>query len=210
MKGAAIIWHDEELAWIHARHTWPRAELHRVFTAFWRRADVTEQHIKSLCQRRGWKTGRTGCFVKGEAPMNKGKKMPFNANSAATRFKPGTAPPNQRPLWSTRIGKDGYIEMKVPARNPHTGHKTRFMHAHRWNWEAVNGPLPRGMCLKSIDGNRQNVAAENWEAIPRAMLPRLSGRFGRQYDTAPAQLQPLIMATAKLEHAAREARKEIK
>jgi hypothetical protein len=39
------------------------------------------------------------------------------------------------------------------------------------------------------------------------MAPRLNGRFGRGYDAAPAELKPIILATAKLEHAAREARK---
>lgn len=61
------------------------------------------------------------------------------------------------------------------------------------------------MCLKSLDGNRQNVAAENWVAISRGVLPRLTVRYGRGYDTA--QVKPTLMAIAKLEHAARQARK---
>ena len=40
-----------------------------------------------------------------------------------------------------------------------------------------------------------------------ALAPRLNGRFGRGYDTAPPELKPTILAIAKLEHAARIKRK---
>jgi hypothetical protein len=43
--------------------------------------------------------------------------------------------------------------------------------------------------------------------VPRALLPRLNGRFGRGYDEAPEELKPTIMAVAKLEHSVRERRK---
>jgi hypothetical protein len=43
-----------------------------------------------------------------------------------------------------------------------------------------------------------------WRA--RALLPRLNGRFGRNYDAAPAEMQPVILATAQLEHTARSLR----
>ena len=54
---------------------------------------------------------------------------------------------------------------------------------------------------------KTNTDPSNWEAIPAALAPRLNGRFGRGYDHAPAELKPTIMLTAKLEHAAREAKK---
>ncbi|MEC9243436.1 MAG: HNH endonuclease signature motif containing protein [Pseudomonadota bacterium] len=79
---------------------------------------------------------------------------------------------------------------------------------HRWLWEKENGPVPDGMVLKCRDGNRQNTAPSNWELIPRALLPRLSGRFGRDYETAPAVLKPTIMAIAKLEQTAHDRKKE--
>lgn len=65
--------------------------------------------------------------------------------------------------------------------------------------------------LAWIEGHAQEPraqahAADNWVAIPRALLPRLNGRFGRNYDDAPPELKPAILAIAKLEHAAREHR----
>jgi hypothetical protein len=40
--------------------------------------------------------------------------------------------------------------------------------------------------------------------IPVGMLPRLNNQWGREYDKAPAELKPTIMAVAKLEHRIRE------
>lgn len=210
MKGRAISYSAAELAWIKTHATDPRAAAHAAFCEHFNRHEVSLTNFHSLCKRNGWLTGRTGQFIKGQAPNNKGKQMPFHPNSAATRFKSGTIPPNVLPMWSERIGKDGYIEMKVPLVNPHTGHKTRFMHKHRYLWEEANGPLPEGMVVKFKDGDRTNCDLGNLEAIPRAILPRLNGRFGRDYDSAPAELKPAIMAVAKLEHEARTIQKKSK
>jgi hypothetical protein len=206
MKGRAVQWSEFELAFIKVRSEWPRRQLHAEFCRVFGRTDVTETHLKALCKRNGWLTGRTGQFTTGQAAHNKGKTMPFNPNSAATRFKPGATPPNCKPLWSERLGKDGYIEMKVPLANPYTGHATRYMHKHRYLWEQKNGPLPKGMALKSRDGNRQNCDPDNWVAVPLAMLARLGGKSGRNYDSAPPEIKPTIMAIARLEQAACEAR----
>lgn len=94
-------------------------------------------------------------------------------------------------------------------RNPAGGWCTSSL-VHVIRWEAEHGPVPPGMALKCLDGNRQNTDPENWEAIPRGMLPRLAGgRWNRlPYDSAPDELKPTIMAIAKLDHAARAAAKE--
>lgn len=207
MKGRAIEYLPEELTWIEARKDWPRAQLHSAFQFQFGRHDVSLSNLNSLCKRKGWHTGRTGQFPKGGEPANKGKKMPYHPNSAATQFKPGDAPPNRLPLWSERTGKDGYIEMKVPKKNPWTGHATRFMHKHVYLWEQVNGPVPDGHALKCLDGNRLNTDPANWQAIPRGMLPRLSGRWVRKYDDAPDEIKPTLMAAARVKHAIHEVTK---
>ncbi|WP_376872306.1 HNH endonuclease signature motif containing protein [Albirhodobacter sp. R86504] len=206
MKGQRITYSDEELAWINEHAQDIRAVALNAFIAKFQRPDVSLQNFNALCKRNGWLTGRTGRFSKGKEAHNKGKPMAWHPNSAKTRFKAGSIPKNLRPMWSERIGRDGYIEMKVPRENPHTGHPTRFMLKHRYVWEEANGPLPEGMVLKFKDGVRTNCTLENIIAIPRGVLPRLNSRFGRDYDRAPAELKPTIMAVAKLEHAAREAK----
>ncbi|MFD2855379.1 HNH endonuclease [Seohaeicola zhoushanensis] len=85
--------------------------------------------------------------------------------------------------------------------------QARWRAVHLIHWEERNGPLPKGYALKCLDGDKLNTDPANWEAI-RALLPRLNGRFGRNYDTAPAELKPTIMTITKLEHRARELRQQ--
>lgn len=206
-RGRAILIHEEELAWLRARADWPRRDLWTAFRNFWQRDDVALSAFKGLCKRHGIMTGRTGQYVPGQAPPNKGKPMPWNAASAATRFRKGNVPHNVRHLGHRRLSADGYVEVSVAQRNPYTGFERRHVPEHRWLWEKANGPVPEGHALKCLDGDRTNTDPSNWKAVPRGLLPRLNGRFGRGYDDAAAELQPTILAIAELEHAARAARK---
>lgn len=215
MKGKAIPYSVMELSWIEENSTRPRREAHADFVHIWDRPDVTLTNFTALCKRKGWLTGRTGCLAEGAVrdgkrfvPWNKGKKMPFNPNSARTQFKKGDVPHTFRGAGHERVDqKDGYVIMIVDEPNPWTGAKTRPVQKHRYLWEKKNGPVPEGHRLKCLDGDKTNTDPSNWEPIPYGMAPRLNGRFGRGYDAAPAELKPSIMAVTKLEHAAREARK---
>lgn len=204
MKGRALLYTAKELAWIEAHKTQLRRTAHAEFCQAFKRSDISFSNYNGLCKRKGWMTGRTGCYAPGSAPENKGKKMPFNANSARTQFKKGQRPHNTKHLGHERITKDGYIEISVAETDPHTGFERRYVQKHRWLWEKVNGPVPEGMVLKCLNADKTNTDPKNWEAIPRAMLPRLNGRWSLGYDAAEAEVKPLIMATAKLEHKARQ------
>jgi HNH endonuclease len=207
MKGRAINYNADELEWIEANKTGVRRKVHADFCERFGRHDVSLNNLKSLCKRNGWMTGRTGCYEPGRTPENKGKKMPFNANSARTQFKNGQLPHNTKHLGHERITTDGYVEISIEETNPHTGYERRYVQKHRHLWEKANGPVPDGMCLKCLDSDKTNTDPSNWEAIPRAMLPRLSGRHSLAYDEAAPELKPTIMVIAKLEHKAREAAK---
>jgi hypothetical protein len=208
MKVRAIEYEPEELDWIEAHKERPRKQLHSGFSALFRRNDVSEAALKQLCQRKGWMTGRTGCFEKGDTPANKGRKMPFNANSARTRFKKGQVPHTYRGPGHERIdSKNGYVVLIVAETNPWTGAATRPVFKHRWLWEKKHGPIPDDMVLKCLSNDKTNCDPSNWEMIPKALLPRLAGRWNNSYDDAPDELKPTLLATAKLEHAAREAKR---
>lgn len=207
MKGRAIQYLPQELAWIEARKEMPRDEMHALFCAYWDRDDVSLKALNGLCKRKGWLTGRTGCFSKGITPHNKGKAMPdhVKAKVMATTFKPGNEPHNTRFLGHERLSKEGYVEVSVAQVNPHTGYGRRHVLKHRHLWEQVNGPVPADHVLKCLDGDKANTDPSNWEAIPRALLPRLAGgRVGIHYDSAPGELKPAILAVAKLDHAVRQ------
>jgi hypothetical protein len=64
-KGQKIIYTPDEMSWLEERATMPRRELHAAFVKAFGRKDVAVSNIKSLCTRKGWKTGRTGQFATG-------------------------------------------------------------------------------------------------------------------------------------------------
>ena len=200
----------EELDYIRKRRAMPRRDLHAIFVEKFGRDDVSLANFKGLCKRKGWLTGRTGRFEQGSVPANKGKPRPYNANSARTQFRKGNHPHNTKYAGHERVSKDGYVEISIEETNPHTGFERRYVHKHRWLWEKENGPVPEGMALKCLDGNKRNSDPSNWKLISRALLPRLNNQWGRSYDTAPAELKPSIMAVAELEHCAAQKRKNRK
>ncbi|MFO0773729.1 MAG: HNH endonuclease signature motif containing protein [Nitrospiraceae bacterium] len=162
---------------------------------------MTLHSFNALCTRKGWRTGRTGCFPKGNIPYNLGMARPFNANTARTQFKPGNLPHNMKYLGHERLSKEGYIEISVAKTNPHTGFDRDYVLKHRYLWEQRNGPIPDGHVLKCLDGNRLNTDPSNWVLVPRAMLPLLNGRYGADYDRAPSDVKPAVLALARVKYA---------
>lgn len=213
MKGTSIRYSADEMAWLKANRSMVISAYHLAFVARFGRDDVSAPNLHALRKRRGWKTGRDGRFLPGQVSHNKGKTCApgtggRHPNAQRTQFKSGGLPHNTKGAGHERIDtKNGYAILIVDERNPWTGGVTRPVFKHRWLWEQKHVPIPKGMALKCLDGDKLNTDPSNWELIPRAMLPGLSGRFGRNFDQAPAELKPTIMAVARLEHQVREKRK---
>lgn len=199
-KGRWISYSLNELLWIKTHCAMPRREAHTLFCKQFARADVSPENFKSLCTRNGWSTGRTGRFFNGHQPHNVGKQMPYNANSARTRFKAGNLPHNTRYLGHERVTKDGYVEISISKTNPYTGYERRYVLKHKYLWELQHGPVPAGHVLKRLDGNRLNTHPSNWTLIPRGLLPFLNGHRGLNYDQAAREVKPVIMTLAKLKY----------
>lgn len=203
-QGRRLPFSSAEIEWLRTHCTMAIADYHGGFCAKFSRADISAAQLHSLRNREGWRTGRTGRFNKGNVPWTQGKKLPFNAGSARTQFKKGNrtakALEKYKPLGSERIHESGYRERKTNDGFPM---QSRWKFVHHIEWEKANGPVPEGMVLK-CKGDKSNVDPLNWELIARGMLPRLNNRWGRNYDVAPAELKPTIMAVAKLEHRIRE------
>lgn len=202
MRGRWIKYSDEELGWLKQRKELTRKKLTAKFNAHFKRA-LKVDDIKALMNRKKWNTPvHMWRYQKGH---------PYIVGSGAktankTSFKKGDIPVNTRPMWSTRITKDGYIEMKVPEKNPHTPCLTRFRLAHIWLWEWVHGLIPKGKCLAFLDDDRTDWRVENLEMISRNELAR---RNQMHLRTAPAEVKPTIKALAKL-HVTIHERKEVK
>jgi len=204
-----------EIAWLRENFTMPISEYHKAFQTAFDRADMTPAKLHALRKRQGWKTGRTGQFEPGLTPFNKGQRCPEGVggrhpNARRTQFQKGSrtgkAARNYQLIGTERISQDGYRERKVHDGLPM---QSRWQLVQRIEWEAANGPVPDGHALKCLDGNRLDTDPSNWEAIPRAVLARLNGGRHRKtlaYDDASTEVKPLVMALAKLKHAAREAR----
>lgn len=207
MKGRAIVLSACEEAFLEAHKEMLRRELHPLFCGMFGRDDVSLSSLNGIMKRKGWCSGRNGRFVKGETPHNKGKAMPAatKAKLLPTLFQKGNRPHTYKgPGHESVDAKDGYVHLILAAPGTRRGTRRVLKHVHLW--EAKNGPVPDGMCLKCLDGDRLNTDPSNWEAIPRAMLPRLNGWRGRDFDGAAAEVKPAILAVTKLEHAARVAR----
>lgn len=213
MRGRRITYSADELAWLEANRTMVVGDYHRAFCDAFGRDDVTADNLNALRKRRGWKTGRTGWFEKGQPAPNRGRKYEpgkggRHPNAQRTQFKPGVrqgiAVRLYKPIGTERISKSGYRERKIHDGMPL---QSRWRAVHLLRWEEANGPLPKDMALKCLDGDRLNTDPSNWELVPRAILPRLNGRFGRGFDAAPAELKPTILAVTLLEHGIRTAKR---
>jgi hypothetical protein len=210
-KGRRRKYTPAQAEWLGANRTLAIADYHRLFREAFPEADVTPGQLHALRKREGWRTGRTGCFAKGAAPANKGKRCPDgiggrHPNARRTQFKKGALPVNTKWLGHERINVDGYVEVSIAETNPHTGFERRYVHKHVWLWERANGPVPDGHCLKCLDGDKTNTSPANWECIPRAVLARLNGGRNRKrlaYDAASPEVKPVLMTIAKIEHRAR-------
>jgi hypothetical protein len=214
MKGRHIRYSADEMAWLEAHRLLPISDYYAAFTAAFCRDDVSAQNLHALRKRKGWKTGRTGHFEKGREPWSKGRKCPpgkggRHPNAVKTQFRKGNrsgiAARVYVPIGTERI-RDGYLVRKI---NDDFPLQARWRGVHLLNWEAINGPLPKGHALKCLDGNRLNCDPSNWEAVSRGVLARLNGgRTKRRlpFDQAAEELKPTVMALAKLEQRAMEAR----
>lgn len=214
MKGRAIPYSADEMAWLEANRALPISEYFAAFQQHFARDDVSAVNLHSLRKRKGWRTGRTGQFAKGATPHNKGVPCAEgrggrHPNARRTQFRKGerrgVAVALYKPVGTERLSKEGYLERKIHDGLPL---QSRWRAVHLVEWETLNGPIPEGHALKCLDGNRLNTSPDNWECIPRAVLARLNGGRWRKtvaYDEASPELKPLVMASAKLKHAAHEA-----
>lgn len=97
--------------------------------------------------------GRAHQFRKGQVPPNKGLRRPGWApgRMAVTQFKKGQRPHTWKPIGSTRINADGYLDRKVTD----TGYPPRdWVGVHRLVWIHKNGPIPRGHKVVFKPGRR--------------------------------------------------------
>lgn len=186
-SGRAIQYTDEMLEWVQANQAdISRAELTKLFNTKFD-MDLDRGTLAALCNRKGWKNSHSGRIEKGAVAWNKGKKGYMGAN--ATSFKKGQTPKNHRPVGSERITKDGYIQVKIAE--PRT-----WRLKHIVEWEKVNGSLPKGHCIRILDGDRTNCHIDNLICISRGANATSNQR--NKANTISPELNKAILMTEHL------------
>ncbi len=107
-------------------------------------------------------------YKKGHTPFNKGKKLtdllsPESMKKVkSTWYKPGNLPHNAKHDGYERLNVDGYIEVRVSIGN--------FKFKHHVVWEKHHGPVPKGMNLVFINGDKTDIRLDNLKLISNAEL----------------------------------------
>lgn len=162
-------WTDEMLDYIRENAPeMPFKQLSEEMKIRFNRPDMSVDKIKNCISRNHIHTGRTGFFVKGHVPTNKGQKLSDETKQkiAHTWFKKGNRPPNEMPVGSQIVSYDGYLMQKV-SDDLNMPRRLRWKPVHHLVWEQVNGPVPSGHIVIFLDGNKQNFSIDNLKLISR-------------------------------------------
>lgn len=161
-------WTQEERQFIREyvlSHTWRETaeEFNRKFGC-----SITLGALRGAGKRYGIRSGRTGQFVKGQIPANKGKKMDPEKYKKCmpTMFYKGNQPPNHKPVGTLSIRSNNkrnqrYVYEKVAEPNV-------WRLRHILEWERYNGPVPEGKIIIFADGNSLNTDISNLVMISRS------------------------------------------
>lgn len=164
----------DQLVFIQENCTLPRKELTEAINAKFQ-TDFSYDQIKGLCTRKKQKTGRTGCFEKGNIPPNKGTKGLTGANK--TSFKKGRPTWNARPIGYERIcSKDGYVLVK-------TAEPSVFKHKHRIIWEKEKGQIPEGYVVAFKNMDRTDCRIENLMLMSKANMATYSKLYVKKANS---------------------------
>lgn len=170
---------EEELEFLKVNYvTYSAKELTILFNEKFN-LNLTPTRIKAVMTRHKFKSGRTGCFEKGNPAFNKGLKWndymssESQAKSRKTCFNSdrsiNNANHNEVPVGTERLDKDGYVLVKQPYRTGLASAKF-WKYKHHIVWEEVNGTIPKGMNVIFADGNKLNCDIENLILVSNAEL----------------------------------------
>lgn len=112
-------------------------------------------------------------FKKGNVPANKGAQMSEEQYKTCkgTMFKKGHKALNTMKLGEHTHTTDGYVIKKVQEEGIQ---RERFKFLHKEVWEKYNGPIPKGMIVGFLDGNKDNCSIDNLFLIDKATNLRLN------------------------------------
>ncbi|WP_353159789.1 HNH endonuclease signature motif containing protein [Acinetobacter guillouiae] len=196
-KGTAIKYTQAQLDFIKSNCILERKELTEKANAQFDTSFTVDQ-IKSLCTRKKWNTGRTGCFEKGSKPWNTGTKGLTSANK--TSFKKGRPTWNAKPIGYERIcSKDGYVLVK-------TSEPSVFELKHRIVWEMENGHIPEGYVVAFKNQDKTDCRIENLILMSKAEMVRYSQSY---YELATPDSNESCLLMAKIKNLKHQIHKQV-
>ena len=148
--------------------------------------NVTESAVTNRLHKLKLRIGvNSGRFKKGNTPYNKGKtwgeyvSKEGQDKSREHLFKKGdrsfhNANHNEKPMFSERVDKDGYVLIKVNK-------KGAFVLKHRYIYEQHYGKIPKGYICMFLDGDTRNFDVNNLVIVTKHENLILN-KFKLRYD----------------------------
>jgi hypothetical protein len=162
--------------------------------------NVTKKSIKGIMYRNNFKNHMQGYqtrFNKGQKAWNKGMKG-IQTGGEEGWFKKGNLPPTHKPVGSESV-EDGTILIKIAEPNV-------WVKKHRYIWEQANGPIPEGMVVRFLDGNKMNVTLDNLLLVSRRVCTSVVKRGMDQEDPG---LNMTVHKLAELDLAIKDIKKQM-
>lgn len=151
----------------------------------------TDEYIQEHVYRIDALTGMNTRFKQGQKPHNLGKSMPKEvyAKASRTMFKPGTIPHNTKQDGARSVRKD---KRGIPYEFERTSLSV-WEPVKNLVWKQHNGPIPKGHCVRFINGNTLDCRIDNLECITRK-----ENLMRNTIHNYPPELVGLILTTAQL------------
>lgn len=144
-------WQQDYIAWFSPHMT--DQELSDRFLLVYN-VEHSAASIKNFRVNNKIKSGRTGCIGPEREKLRKWQYIFRRGIHPPTEFKKGAKPWNTKEIGDKSKTADGYVVVKVE-------NGKRWKLRARLVWEEHNGPIPEGMRVIHLDGNKENDAIEN-------------------------------------------------
>lgn len=131
----------------------------------------TPKQIRAYRRNHNMPCGVNTRYKPGQPGATKGLSMKkYHTDAVKARyFKKGQKPWNTVPVGTEVVASVGYVKVKVAEPNV-------WRWKHRMIWEEANGPVPEGMCLLFLNGDRTDVRLENLACVQMGTNTYLSNQ----------------------------------
>lgn len=133
--------------------------------------------------------------------LNRSQVSLFRSTYGRQRRKSHGGGKPSKPIGAERLGKDGFLMVKVREWPDVPCSKDNWRFKHHVVYERHNGPIPEGHIVLFADRDRRNFDPENLVAIPRKLI----GVLNQGYKWTDREALEAAVACAKLDVAVMDA-----